>query len=180
VEKKDMYDPRTLLVYGLNGRTLSAEQGFPLRIFIADRYGMKQPKWITQLEAVIKPEDGYWVKRGWSREARPQTLSIIDNIAKDAAFDNKIPIGGIAWAGDRGISKVEIQVDKAPWVPVQLLNPPIGPLTWVLWRYDWPIVKGHHAFSVRATDGNGSIQIVQPSPPDPSGATGYHTVSDNF
>ena len=169
----DMMDPRTMLVYGMNGATLPVEHGFPLRILIPNRYGMKQPKWIVSMEASETERPGYWVERGWSKEARPQIVSVIDTIAKDDVVDGRVPIGGIAWAGDRGIQKVEVEVDRQQWYEAALRVPPLGPLTWVQWRFDWPVVPGRHPFRVRATDGTGALQIEEPSGVQPDGATGY-------
>jgi DMSO/TMAO reductase YedYZ molybdopterin-dependent catalytic subunit len=180
VALEDMRDPRTLLVYGMNGQTLPIEHGYPLRIYIPNRYGMKQPKWIMRIEAIDHPGAGYWVDRGWSQEARPQILAIIDSIAQDQAANGRAPIGGVARAGSRGIRKVEVQVDGGAWNEAHLLTPPLGPLTWVLWRYDWPIIAGSHTFRVRATDGTGMLQIEQPAEPHPNGATGYHAVTESF
>lgn len=174
---EDMFDERTLLVYGMNGETLPVEHGFPLRIYIPNRYGMKQPKWIVRMEAVEAWAPGYWVERGWSREARPQIVSVIDTIAIDAAEDGRVPLGGIAWAGDRGIQSVEVQVDDGPWQQAELRNPPISSLTWVQWRYDWPSESGRHTFTVRATDGTGTLQTTEINDPHPDGATGYHSRS---
>ena len=176
VTQEDMLDPRTLLVYGMNGKTLAVEHGFPLRIYIPNRYGMRQPKWIVSMEALGHSELGYWEDRGWSREARPHIVSVIDTVAKDQIQDGKVPIGGIAWAGDRGIQKVEIQVDHDPWATARLRTPPLGPLTWVVWRYDWPRVRGRHVFRVRATDGTGKLQSGIEKGAYPDGATGYHSV----
>ena len=170
----DLMDPRTLLVYGMNGQTLPVEHGFPLRIYVPNRYGMKQPKWITRIEAIDHEVKGYWVKRGYSAEARPQTQSAIDTIATDHTTDGQIPIGGIAWAGDRGIQKVEIQVNDGEWVEAALRTPPLSPLTWVQWRYDWPSKRGTNSFRVRATDGTGALQIEEEQLLYPNGATGYH------
>ena len=39
VYQQDMMDERTLLVYAMNGEPLAAEHGFPLRIYIPNRYG---------------------------------------------------------------------------------------------------------------------------------------------
>lgn len=180
VTAEDMMDPRTLLVYGMNGETLPAAHGFPLRIYIPNRYGMKQPKWITSLEAVDHAQMGYWVERGWSREARPQVLSIIDVVAKNHVDNGRVPVGGIAWAGDRGIRKVEVQVDEGPWEEAVLHLPALSPLTWVQWRYDWPLQKGRHTFRVRATDGAGALQTEAPSGTFPNGATGFHQVRVNI
>lgn len=174
---EDMFDERTLLVYGMNGDTLPVEHGFPLRIYIANRYGMKQPKWIVRMEAVEAWQPGYWVERGWSREARPQIVSVIDTIATEAAEEGLIPLGGIAWAGDRGIQRVEIQVDNGSWQEADLRTPPISTLTWVQWRYEWASEPGRHTFTVRATDGTGMLQTAEINDPHPDGATGYHSRS---
>jgi DMSO/TMAO reductase YedYZ molybdopterin-dependent catalytic subunit len=173
----DMMDPRTLLVYGMNDETLPVEHGFPLRIYIPNHYGMKQPKWIKSIEAIDHHGLGYWVERGWSATAVPHIVSIIDTAATDAVEGGKVPVGGIAWAGDRGIQKVEVQVDDGAWAEAALRVPPLSPLTWVQWRYDWPTVSGRHTFRVRATDGTGMLQVETPSPPYPDGATGYHSVT---
>lgn len=177
---EDMFDERTLLVYGMNGETLPVEHGFPLRIYIPNRYGMKQPKWIVRMEAVEAWVPGYWVERGWSREARPQIVSVIDTIATDAAEDGRIPLGGIAWAGDRGIQSVEVQVDDGPWQEAELRTPPISSLTWVQWRFEWPSEQGRHTFTVRATDGTGTLQTAEINDPHPDGATGYHSRSETI
>lgn len=175
VTMTDMLDQRTLLVYGMNGETLPRKHGYPLRIYIPNRYGMKQPKWITKMTAVEDEPEGYWVVRGWSKEARPQIISVIDNVATDQLTeDNRVPVGGIAWAGDRGITKVEIQLDYGDWLEATLLDPPLSPLTWVLWRYDLPPEEGRHLVRVRATDGDGALQVEKESGVRPDGATGYH------
>jgi hypothetical protein len=52
------------------------------------------------------------------------------------------------------------------------MRTPLSELTWVIWRYDWPFLPGKHTFTVRCYDGNGTLQIAAPSPPEPDGATG--------
>lgn len=179
VVKADFTDPRTLLVYGMNGTTLPIEHGFPLRVLIPNRYGMKQPKWITKIEASDKERPGFWVERGWSKEARPQIVSVVDTVAKVQIADNKVPVGGIAWAGDRGIKKVEVELDRSgKWEEAQLRTPTLGPLTWVQWIYSWPILPGRHTFRARATDWKGNLQIEEPAPVEPNGATGYHGIGE--
>ncbi|MDR7422763.1 MAG: molybdopterin-dependent oxidoreductase [Armatimonadota bacterium] len=171
-------DERVMLAYAWDGVPLLPQHGFPLRIYIPDRYGMKQPKWITAIEAIGAWEPGYWVMRGWDREARMRATSVIDTVAVHAATTDGsgrrlVPIGGIAHAGARGISRVEVQVDGGPWQPARLRDPLSG-TTWVIWRYDWPFTPGTHTLAVRCTDGEGLGQIVEPAPPQPSGATGLH------
>jgi DMSO/TMAO reductase YedYZ molybdopterin-dependent catalytic subunit len=174
-------DPRVMLAYAWDGVPLTAAHGFPLRIYIPDRYGMKQPKWIEAIDALDHWEPGYWVERGWDREARMRATSVIDTIAVNMMIGSvgagaRIPIGGIAHAGVRGISKVEISVDQGEWQAAELRTP-LSRQTWVIWRYDWPLERGKHTFTVRCFDGAGAPQIVEEAPPHPSGATGLHTRS---
>ena len=112
--------------------------------------------------------------RGWSQEARVQTTSVIDGLGSTMEIGGAptLPVGGIAYSGAKGISKVEVQVDGGPWVAAQLRAPPLGPLSWVQWRYDWPYRPGEHTFRVRAWDASGRLQPTETRPPHPSGATG--------
>lgn len=170
-------DERVILAYAWDGLPLTVDHGFPLRIFIPDHYGMKQPKWITTIEVVEGWQEGWWVRRGWDKDAIMRATSVIDTVAVDAVMtteggDKLVPIGGIAHAGDRGISKVEVKVDDGEWMEAQL-RAPISETTWVIWRYDWPFTSGSHIFTVRCVEGDGTPQIEQYADTRPSGATGY-------
>jgi DMSO/TMAO reductase YedYZ molybdopterin-dependent catalytic subunit len=176
VTMEDIQDERCLLVYAMNGETLPPEHGFPLRVYIPNRYGMKQPKWIENIELVAERIDGYWVERGWDREAYVNTISVVDTVVVDEA-QNMALTGGIAWASARGISKVEVQVNDGNWQEAELIAPPLSSLNWVLWRYSWPFEAGRQTVAVRAYDGDGLPQTVESRPTQPSGATGIHSVS---
>lgn len=168
-------DERIMLCYAWDGVPLRFRHGFPLRIYIPDRYGMKQPKWIERIEAVDAWEPGYWVVRGWDREARMKATAVIDTVAQEAIVDEGgralVPVGGIAHAGARGISRVEVRVDDGPWQEARLREP-LSRTTWVLWRFDWPFEPGEHLLTVRCFEGDGTPQISERRPPHPSGATG--------
>ena len=66
-------DRRIMLAYDWDGHPLPIDHGFPLRIWLPDRFGMKQPRWITEIMVVEDYTEGYWVERGWTRwpESRP-------------------------------------------------------------------------------------------------------------
>lgn len=170
-------DERIMLCYGWDGNQLPVDHGFPLRIWIPDRYGMKQPKWITGIEVTDQYQQGYWVERNWDEVAQVQTTSVVDTVAVDAAYDNSgqrlVPVGGIAFSGARGISQVEVRVDHGPWEAAQV-RAPLSETTWVIWRYDWPYAAGAHTFEVRCSEADGTPQIEQPRNARPSGATGIH------
>jgi hypothetical protein len=173
-----------MLAYAWDGVPLLEEHGFPLRVYIPDVHGMKQPKWIESIEATDHWEPGYWVVRGWDKVARMKATSVIDTIAVDmtiiSADQRKlVPIGGIAHAGARGISKVEVRVDDGPWQEAALRTP-LSQTTWVIWRFDWPFRPGRHNFTVRCYDRSGTPQIVEAMPPAPSGASGLFSKGQKF
>ncbi|MBN1562238.1 MAG: molybdopterin-dependent oxidoreductase, partial [Anaerolineae bacterium] len=173
-------DPRIMLAYNWDGIPLLYKHGAPLRIYIPDLHGMKQPKWIEDIEVMDHDEDGYWVKRGWDKVARMHTTSVIDVAASDMTFERDgqvfVPVGGIAHAGARGIAKVEVRVDEGEWVEAQLRTP-LAATTWVIWRYDYPFAAGDHKFEVRCTDGNGDLQTDERTGTFPDGATGIHSLT---
>ncbi|MCA0458652.1 MAG: molybdopterin-dependent oxidoreductase [Chloroflexi bacterium] len=176
-------DERVILAYEWDGLPLTVDHGFPLRIYIPDHYGMKQPKWITTIEVVEGWQEGWWVRRGWDKDAIMRATSVVDTVAADAVVtteggDKLIPIGGIAHAGDRGILKVEVRVDEGEWVEAQLRSP-ISETTWVIWRYDWLFTAGSHIFTVRCYEGDGTPQIEQYADTRPSGATGYYQMRES-
>ena len=171
-------EPRIMLAYEWDGIPIPKDHGFPLRIWIPDRYGMKQPKWITDIEITDEYIPGYWVERNWDEVARIRTTSVIDTVATDTPLQERdqtlIPVGGIAFAGARGISKVEVRVDGGAWQPAQLRQP-LSETTWVVWRYDWPFSAGQHLFEVRTAEADGTPQIEETMSNRPAGATGIHT-----
>jgi len=172
-------DRRIMFCYDWDGNTLPVDHGFPLRVWIPDRFGMKQPKWITSVEVTDQYTPGYWVERGWDEAARVKITSVIDTVAVDALIQDgeqvRVPVGGIAWSGDHGISKVEVRVDGGEWQPAQL-RAPLSETTWVIWRFEWLYVAGQHTFEVRCVDAGGTPQVEEDHPAHPDGATGIHRV----
>jgi hypothetical protein len=174
-----MADERIMFCYAWDGNVLPVDHGHPLRIWIPDRYGMKQPKWITGIEVTDEYRDGYWVERNWDQVARVKATSVIDTVAVDHIIENGdqrlVPVGGIAYAGARGISKVEVRVDGGPWEPAQL-RAPLSETTWVIWRYEWPFAAGEHTFEVRCAEADGTPQIEEASDARPDGSSGIHSL----
>ena len=170
-------DERIMLCYEWDGMPLPFDHGFPLRIWLPDRYGMKQPKWITGMEVTSEYEPGYWVSRDWDEVARVKATSVIDTVAVHdlEVVDGQgfIPVGGIAFAGARGVSRVEVRVDGGPWREAQLRSP-LSETTWVIWRYEWPFQEGEHTFEVRCAEADGTPQIEENKGNRPDGASGIH------
>ncbi|MBI9044794.1 MAG: molybdopterin-dependent oxidoreductase [Anaerolineaceae bacterium] len=172
-------DERIMFCYAWDGNTLPVGHGFPLRIWIPDRYGMKQPKWITGIEITDVYKEGYWVERGWSELAQVRSTSVIDTVAVEHIMEKDgqkfVPVGGIAFAGARGISKVEVRVDGGSWEEA-LLRAPLSETTWVIWRYEWSFQAGTHLFEVRSFDNDGVLQELETQSSRPHGASGIHSL----
>jgi DMSO/TMAO reductase YedYZ molybdopterin-dependent catalytic subunit len=171
--------PSTLVADHLNGGRLPDEHGYPARILVADRYGMKNPKWLTVVRPVHEPETGYWEGFGWSDEAIVNTTSRIDYPLNTQVLraGELVPVRGIAYAGDRGISKVEISVNGgATWQPVTV-HPAPSRFAWSIWTFPWVPVRGNYMLIVRATDGQGNLQVAFRSRGTfPNGAVGLDNV----
>lgn len=183
----------TFLAYEMNGVALPADHGFPLRAIVPGIYGMMNAKWITAIELVDRIYEGFWQRKGWSNKAEhkihssivvpgnalSRRLSGLGASSTTVKLGNKVPIAGIAFAGDKGVSKVEVSMDGGnSWQAAKIKKSLSVSNTWVLWAAEWtPQSEGRYNISVRATDGNGNIQVVGFQKPFPDGSSGYHMVS---
>lgn len=166
----------TLVVFGMNGVALPREHGFPARIIVPGIYGMKNVKWLTEIEAVDHDYRGYWEVRGWSDVARVKTQSRIDVPKGGRAATLPERIGGVAWAGDRGIARVEVSEDGGATWREALLRRELSPVAWRLWAADLSPGRGRRRVMVRATDSSGEVQSSRVTRPHPDGASGRHSV----
>jgi len=180
IPKERALESGALLAYNLNDAPLPPEHGFPLRAVIPGLYGMMNAKWITEIEASDSVYLGYWQQRGWTNDAMIETTSIIYYPPDGATVNSSLPIAGVAFAGDRGISKVEVSTDGGNTWNTAQLKPPKSPYSWVLWAYQWtPTTTGTQTIIVRATDGTGQLQDSTQNQPFPNGATGYNSIEVN-
>ena len=174
------FDGREALVaVAMNGEPLPFEHGFPARLVVAGLYGyVSATKWLKEIELTTWDAfDAYWIPRGWAKEAPIKTQSRIDTPGPRAQIISGLrTIAGVAWAPNRGISKVEVSIDNGPWQETKL-SEPLGTDAWRQWRLDWVAISGRHEIAVRATDGLGQTQTRAETPPAPDGATGWHTVT---
>jgi DMSO/TMAO reductase YedYZ molybdopterin-dependent catalytic subunit len=165
-----------MIAIKMNDEPLPPAHGYPARLIVPGLYGyVSATKWLSELElTTLEGFDGYWVPLGWAKEAPILTQSRIDT-PKSAVPAGRVPIAGIAWAPDRGISRVEVGID-GEWRDAEL-SAPISDATWVQWVYQWDAQPGQYSIQVRATDGDGVVQEERRSPPAPDGARGWDVVS---
>jgi len=173
-------EPTTLVAYGMNDRSLPRAHGYPARIIVPGIYGMKNVKWLERIEVVDHDYLGYWQRSGgWDNLAVIKTASRIDVPAELAVVDGPATVAGVAWAGDRGIGRVEVSLDDGrTWTPA-VLRRELAPAAWRQWRLPWTPASsggGRVRVKVRAVDGRGEVQTDRQAPPHPSGASGYHTI----
>ena len=166
-----------MIAVGMNRGPLPAEHGYPARLIVPGLYGyVSATKWLSEIELTTREAfDGYWVPLGWAKDGPILTESRIDHPSNGAVPVGNVDIDGLAWAPDRGIKSVEVQIDGGPW-QIALLSRAISKATWVQWWVRWQATPGTHVIQVRATDGTGAVQTATAGGPGPAGATGYHTV----
>lgn len=175
-------DPNVIAAFRMNGATLPNNHGFPVRLVVPNIYGMKNVKWLTRIEPVDHDFRGFWQQRGWSDEAIIKTMSRIDaprhGASVSAKVDREVLIGGIAFAGNRGISKVEVSIDEGDNWQEAILGKSLAPFSWVQWKTTWePPVAANYKIRVRAYDGTGEVQEEKEVEPAPDGASGWHQIS---
>ena len=195
----------TILAYDMNRAPLTPAHGFPVRAIVPDIYGMMNAKWITEIEVVDYVYEGFWQRKGWSNTAIINTLSstvIPGNAPIRTRFRGFLPpssngagfnttsssagagrtsmVGGIAFAGTRGISKVQVSIDNgATWIDSSIKEP-LSPFSWVMWaaNLSLPGAQGaDYRLIVRATDKSGNVQTSEIREPFPDGSTGYHMIN---
>ena len=171
-------DPSTVVAYRINDEALPKEHGFPARILMSGHYGVKNPKWLNKIEPIAQPYNGYWPQRGWNKDAFVRTFSRLDTPQDQQVIPAGKPfplIRGVAFAGARGISKVEISFDGGKTWSDTTLRKILPKDDWMPFTFTWPDpTPGKHDVVVRATDGDGAVQDAAERDSFPDGATGYH------
>jgi len=168
----------SLLAYSMNDEPLPVGHGYPLRAVIPGLYGMMSAKWIKRISVVDSVYRGYWQTRGWTNDATVYTEAFIAvpsaSSVSISQSGGSIIVAGYAFAGDRGISKVEVSFDNGKAWQAAELKKPLSNLSWALWAYEWrPSASGQYQIIARATDGGGQVQTIHVSGNFPSGASGY-------
>lgn len=170
-------DGRTALVaVGMNGEALPTRHGYPARLVVSGLYGyVSATKWLDRIRLTTWEDfDGYWIPRGWAKEAPIKISSRIDVPASRGIPAGRTPVAGVAWSPSIGIASVEVRVDGGAWHSARL-GETASEDTWVQWVYEWEAAPGSHELQVRATDTTGLTQTGERQAPAPDGATGWHT-----
>lgn len=166
-----------LLVWAMNGQPLLPQHGYPLRLIVPGWYGMASVKWLSRIEALTKPYDGFQQAIGYHYRPEPDgpRTPITHVRVKSLLVPPGIPdwytrrrlveagavtLTGRAWSGGGvPIVRVDVGID-GKWVPADL-DPPLGTFAWRGWRAVWNAEPGDHELCCRATDANGATQPLE-------------------
>jgi DMSO/TMAO reductase YedYZ molybdopterin-dependent catalytic subunit len=172
--------PETMLAWGMNGKDLRPEHGYPLRAVVAGWYGMASVKWLTRIIVTKAPFNGFdqtidygiWAKGedGLPRLTPVTAIQVKSSITSPAPGDSlpinkEVRIHGATWAGESEVAKVEISTNGGKaWVEAKLLGKPV-PYCWRQWEHRWtPTAAGEAVLMVRATDRGGRTQPLKHDP----------------
>ena len=162
-----VFSDECLLALGMNGKTLSRTHGFPLRLLAPRYYGCRNVKWIDTIDFVSKPYYGTWQRLGYTREPVIHTASHIDRMRRKGEL---VEIGGVSFAGSRGIAAVRLRVRGGMWQPAALESP-LSIYTWTRWTAQVRAAEGW-TIEANAQDGSGSWQELAEGNPFPNGLAG--------
>jgi DMSO/TMAO reductase YedYZ molybdopterin-dependent catalytic subunit len=173
-----------LLAYGMNGKDLLPEHGFPVRAIVPGWYAMASIKWLQRIIVTGQPFTGYyqtldyayWKRRGDIAELNPVAeLQVKAEIVKPAQGEtvpanSTVRIHGAAWAAGNEIAQVDVSTDGgATWKGATLLGES-KPNAWRFWEFNWKTssASGKQILVARATD---SLGQTQPTHRDPDRGT---------
>jgi DMSO/TMAO reductase YedYZ molybdopterin-dependent catalytic subunit len=126
---------QAVLAYAMNGESLPVQHGHLVRLIVPGWYGVASVKWLTAIDAVAEPFDGYFqadkywfeIEREGQTTRDPVTLQRVRALITEPAADEELPRGdltvrGVAWSGAAPIDRVEVSVADAPWQDARLLG----------------------------------------------------------
>lgn len=159
----------TWLVWKMNGAPLPAAHGYPARMLVPGRYGMKSPKWLTKLNFVKADELGFWEAAGWDNAAIVNPNVFVRYPEKwETLKAGPLRIGGTAFAGSDPVVEVEVQVSGGAWQKAVIDHGP-GADVWTLWHVDLVAQPGVLMVQTRCKTASGKVSAI----PFSDGPAGY-------
>jgi DMSO/TMAO reductase YedYZ molybdopterin-dependent catalytic subunit len=168
-----------VLAYEMNGEPLPPQHGFPLRLVVPGWYGMTNVKWLTSIEVLDRPFDGFQQASAYrfrldedddgSPLARmaPRALMVPPGIPEflsrvRTVTMGDVPVEGRAWSGHAPIVRVGVSDDGGETWSEAELGQDQGRWAWRSWRYVWrPKAAGDYELCCRAHDEAGNEQPLE-------------------
>lgn len=170
LEKAMRHD--TLLVLKMNGETLPADHGYPVRVLVTGWTGTASIKWVGRIEVSEKPlyspyntMEYIMVGPNYSMQY-PALGTPITEMPVMSVLDLDWPaeistvtkqLHGRSFAGERRIREVVYSIDQDDWKAAEFVGPDVEGC-WRQWKFEWNPAPGTHEVRVRATDERGCTQ----------------------
>jgi sulfane dehydrogenase subunit SoxC len=168
--------PDVVLAYRMNGAELPPQHGYPLRLVVPGWYGMASVKWLSSINVVTRPFEGFQqaVAYRYQQDAddagtpvtwiKVRSLMVPPGIPDFFTRGRVVAAGpvmltGRAWSGAGAVQRVEVGID-GKWAPAHLEHP-ASPFSWCAWSMPWVADPGEHELACRATDASGAVQPLE-------------------
>ena len=175
VPLKTALDERAFIAFEMNGRPLPRDHGYPARVLLPGKYGMKQAKWLQSIQVTAEWVRGHWENQGWSYDCDIRMTSRIDSCHPTS--DGRYCLSGIALCGAQAVGQVEVSCDGGSSWQTARLTSPARPDAWSSWEFLFkPGRLGEHLLASRVQDASGRHQEEGYTGSFPSGSTGLHRV----
>lgn len=176
-------DPDTILAWDMNGETLTAEHGFPLRLVVPGFAGARSPKWIAAVAEQDNQSDNYIQQKAyrmfppsvikekadWSKapviNEMPLNSAVLSPLESATVPAGKLTVQGFAICTQSSVARVEVSGDGGKcWVRGELQKEGDSKWSWVHWRAELDLKPGGRQIVVRAFDSQGRGQPASTAP----------------
>lgn len=166
--------PDTLIALRMNGEPLEPNHGAPLRLFVPGWYGVASVKWLRTMRITDQPYQGYFQTKKYSiiRDGRRQPLgpgSVKSEVLSPATGaevgTGTVRLAGVAWAGEAGVSRVDVSTDGGRTWQAAHLTGIDQPYSWRQWEALWTVTApGDYEIVTRAHSNRGDAQPFDYNP----------------
>lgn len=174
-----------MLAFQMNGEQLPLLNGFPMRLIVPGWYSDYWVKMLSDIEVLDAPDQNYWEAVGYRVPDMPhasvtpsqtgfKTVSItrmvprsfFTNVTKDTIVKPgaAVPVRGIAFGGDCGVSQVELSADGGQSWRKTALGRDEGTYSFRQWSTQITAPRsGTLTLQVRCTNTKQEVQPAEPN-----------------
>jgi DMSO/TMAO reductase YedYZ molybdopterin-dependent catalytic subunit len=163
----------------MNGQPLLPQHGYPCRLIVPGWYGMASVKWLSRIDVLDKPFDGFQQAIGYHYRKnagdpgvpvttmRVRSLMVPPGIPdwytrQRLVESGPVSLRGRAWAGAGAqVERVEVAVD-GKWHEAALAPVGLHRHAWRGWTFTWAASPGEYTLQCRARTVDGHVQPMQP------------------
>jgi DMSO/TMAO reductase YedYZ molybdopterin-dependent catalytic subunit len=178
-------DGEVMLAYQMNGEQLPLLNGFPLRLIVPGWYSTYWVKMLNDIEVLDAPDENYWMKTAYRIPDTPHASvkpgesgfktvpinrmvprSFFTNVTDETTVKSAaaVPVRGIAFGGDCGVSQVELSADGGHSWQKTALGRDEGKYSFRQWSTQITAPEsGILTLQVRCTNTKGEVQPAEPN-----------------